>query len=703
VPDRITVTLVPHTHWDREWYEPFAVFAERLERLMDSLLSDDAPPHFHLDGQTSMIDDYLDRRPERAREVAERVRTGRLSAGPWVTQMDGFLTSGESQIRNLELGLERARALGAEPIVGYMPDQFGHVGQMPQLLRAGGLSRAMVWRGVPAEVGTTQFAWSAPDGSEVLTEYMVFGYFNGNGLFEAADAEALAGAIGDAVARIDPYRSSDRVVLMVGQDHAHPETAFAARVTEAAGFLPDVDLRVAGIADHLDGQTTPEDLPRWSGELRSSARAHLLPNVYSARVQQKRERGRVEALMERYAEPLAACTPGFGSAQEELRRAWTLLLWNGAHDSACGCSHDQVAADVDARFVQVRTIAEDVVERCLTSLGSRVEGESGVIRFNPSTFERDGVPPMGYRVEASGHEPALAEVPLELAPDGTTILADGVPIRLLDEPDVGDLYTWCPADPHEVAAPARVEIKGHEVIAVWDRLLVLLRVTRRADDPFLRLEGVIRNDRPDHRLRLHVGLPAEAEGTVAGAPFEVVARPRVGEGSAIETASAAWPARHLVTASGTGVLHEGVFEYELTGDELAICLLRCVGTISRQALATRPHAAGPGTPTPGAQMLGETAISIGVWAGAPDDPAALLRGWERFALPLAEAPAAGGGTLPRSGDLVRLTAGDAQLSTVRRRDDRVEVRLWNPYTDRAVASVLRDDEVVLGPARIETL
>ena len=134
------VTLVPHTHWDREWYEPFDVFVERLVPMMDTLLdlAADGFPHFHLDGQTAMIDDYLERRPERAAELAERVREGRLSAGPWVTQMDEFLVSGESHVQNLRMGLERARALGAEPMVGYLPDQFGHIGQMPRILRIRG-------------------------------------------------------------------------------------------------------------------------------------------------------------------------------------------------------------------------------------------------------------------------------------------------------------------------------------------------------------------------------------------------------------------------------------------------------------------------------------------------------------------------------------------------------------------------------------
>jgi alpha-mannosidase len=701
----VRVTLVPHTHWDREWYEPFSVFSERLVAMMDTLLDleGDGFPHFHLDGQTAMIDDYLERRPERAGELAQRVAGGGLSAGPWVAQMDEFLTSGESHIRNLEMGLARARELGRALEVGYMPDQFGHIGQMPQILRNAGLDRAMVWRGVPEEIDPSSFRWRAPDGSEVLTEYMVFGYFNGEAFDQAIEPADLAGALERSVAKMRPFMAGDRMVVMVGYDHAGPDATLPERLAAAAALTPGIEARVGSIGDHLDDLALDDDAPVWNGELRSSARAHLLPNVYSARVHQKRERGRLEALLERYAEPLAALAPSFGWPEDELRRAWTLMLWNGAHDSACGCSHDQVARDVDARFAEVRTIGEDIVERALTSLGARTR-DGGVIRFNPSTFERDGVPALGYAVVPEVHEPRRVEVVLEATSEGVSI--DGTPVRFLDEPDVGDLYTFCFREQGQMPSPPdRVEVRGHEVEAMWDGLRILARVVRFEGEPFLRLEGVIHNERPDHRLRIHVGLPEPADRSLAGSPFELVDRPLVGEGSPNETPSSTWPARHVAAASGVGVLDEGVFEYEvLGGHELAVTLLRCNGAISKPDLATRPFDAGPHTPTPEAQMLGETAFTVGIWLAAPiDDPAALLGGWERFALPIAEAPASGGGELPSVASLLELDLGDAQLSNVRRQEGGVEFRVWNPRQDRATQTVVSDRRVGVGKARIETI
>jgi alpha-mannosidase len=701
-----TITLVPHTHWDREWYAPFSEFSERLVVMMDTLLdlADRGFPHFHLDGQTAVIDDYLERRPERAADVARHVREGRLSAGPWCTQMDEFLASGESHIRNLERGLARARALGRALEVGYMPDQFGHIGQMPQILRMFGIERAVVWRGVPKAIDRDCFRWASPDGSSVLTEYMAFGYFNasagGRAFDRIDDPRELADAMEQAAERQRPFMGSDRVLVMLGYDHAGPDATFPERLEAARPHLRSVEPSVGALDEHLEAQHRSAEPPAWTGELRSSSRAHLLPNVYSARVHQKRERGRLESLLERYAEPLAALVPGVPWPQDELDRAWQLLLWNGAHDSACGCSHDQVALDVDARFAEARAIAQGVVDASMQRLAAISPGQ-GSMWFNPSPFERDGVPGLGWRVMDS--EPAPSEpVALDAGPNGS-ILAEGIELRLLDEPDVGDLYNFCWAEENqEPRRPAETSIDADVATARFDDALeVRLRVSRRAGEGFLRLDGVVTNGCPDHRLRLHVPLGGNVNGSLAGSPFELVERPLVGEGSLGETASATWPARHFVRAGDVTLLHEGVFEYEVVdGAALAITILRCTGTISRRTMPTRPYPAGPDVPTPLAQMIGDTAFSVGVMR-SPAGRTALLHEWERFAMPLATVPSRGPGD-GGEGRLIEF-GGDCELSGIRRVNGRVEVRVWNPFADRTTVASIGGVERAVGPAKIETI
>ncbi|MET0895026.1 MAG: alpha-mannosidase, partial [Acidimicrobiia bacterium] len=180
------VSIVPHTHWDREWYAPFQTYRLALVHLIDGLLDlmegDPAYTRFLLDGQTAVIDDYLEVRPAAAPRIERLVRDGRLQVGPWMVLMDEFMVSGETIVRDLQLGIRRTRELGGDATVGYLPDMFGHVAQMPQILRLAGIEHAVVWRGVPSAVDRTAFWWQAPDGSRVRAEYLYGSYANGRDL-----------------------------------------------------------------------------------------------------------------------------------------------------------------------------------------------------------------------------------------------------------------------------------------------------------------------------------------------------------------------------------------------------------------------------------------------------------------------------------------------------------------------------------------
>src|SRR6478609_9224026 len=156
-----TVWLVPHTHWDREWYEPFQRFRLRLVDLMDDVVARaEREPDFRftMDGQMAAVDDYLEVRPEQTDAVRRLVERGQLAIGPWRVLMDEFLCSGETMIRNLEIGWADAARLGPVMPIGYLPDMFGHCAQMPQLRRSRTPRRAprhavaVVCRGLPRDV-----------------------------------------------------------------------------------------------------------------------------------------------------------------------------------------------------------------------------------------------------------------------------------------------------------------------------------------------------------------------------------------------------------------------------------------------------------------------------------------------------------------------------------------------------------------------
>ncbi len=166
--EQLNIILVPHTHWDREWYLTFQQFRARLvhtiDKLLDILDRDSNFTYFMLDGQTIVLDDYLEVQPEQEERLKKYARAGRINVGPWFIQPDEFLVSGESLIRNLQVGLQRATEFGEPMRIGYVPDCFGHIAQLPQILQGFGIDNAVFWRGVGAEARKSEFLWAAPDG-----------------------------------------------------------------------------------------------------------------------------------------------------------------------------------------------------------------------------------------------------------------------------------------------------------------------------------------------------------------------------------------------------------------------------------------------------------------------------------------------------------------------------------------------------------
>jgi mannosylglycerate hydrolase len=389
--DRRRISIVPHTHWDREWYAPFQRFrmdlVETVDSLLDLLEADPSYRHFMLDGQMAVVDDYLEVRGDQRGRLERLARQGRLSVGPWYILMDEFLVSAETMVRNLQLGLEKAEAFGGAMEVGYLPDMFGHVAQMPQLLSQAGFADAVLWRGVPSSVSKTGFDWVAPDGSAVRVEYLPVGYGNGASLPE--DPASLERRLRDHLVELDSFLFDD-LLVMNGSDHLRPQPFLGAAVAAINASQEDLDLVVTTLPEHL-ARAPRSDLERVEGELRSGWRANVLMGVASNRVDVKRSALATERELERRAEPLAALAlPPDAYPTGFLDLAWLEVIRNSAHDSICACSVDEVVDAVLHRYDEARTIAEGVTERARSALAASMAAP-GVFVLNESPRTRGGL------------------------------------------------------------------------------------------------------------------------------------------------------------------------------------------------------------------------------------------------------------------------------------------------------------------------
>ncbi|HVA04601.1 MAG TPA: hypothetical protein VMU64_12760 [Acidimicrobiales bacterium] len=443
------IAIVPHTHWDREWYEPYQSFRLRLVKMLDRLIplleGDPSYAKFLLDGQMAVVDDYLEVRPESEARIRALAAAGRLSMGPWYILMDEFLVSGETIVRDLQSGLLRGAAFGGAMEVGYLPDMFGHIAQMPQILKAAGFSHAVVWRGVPSVITRTGFVWEAPDGSSVRAEYLPTGY--GNGASIPDDAKALVRRVADHEKEIGDFLIGG-MLFMNGTDHQEPQPWLGRVVAEANELQDDYVLEVTTLPDYL--RTAPTDgLERWKGELRSGARANVLMGVASNRVDVKVAAARAERALERMAEPLCALYMAPTEFPERLLDlAWREMVRNSAHDSSCACSVDEVVDAVLVRYAEAFRIAEGLAGQALGAF-TRSLAEAGPTVVNATARARSGMVEVviaGEEVPAGGQalpdEPGAFGIPRGLGPltlDANTVKTI---LGMLPNGSQIDAHTW---------------------------------------------------------------------------------------------------------------------------------------------------------------------------------------------------------------------------------------------------------------------
>jgi alpha-mannosidase len=602
-PAEFRFLVVPHTHWDREWYLPFEQFRLRLGAVVDGVLDtlerDASFTSFTLDGQAIVLEDYLDVRPENEGRLRALLAAGRLEVGPSYVLPDEILVGGESLVRNLLLGRRVCRRFGVEPSeAGYLPDSFGHPTQLPQILAGFGIRTFLFSRGMGDEIDDVGvvFRWRAGP-AEVVACQMLPHYDNFARLTWNHDAEERLRAIVEWFG--EPLRAAgqDELVLANGSDHLPIEPELP-EILAGLGGTFGAEFRIGRYDEHAPA---PDGLPVHEGELVGSRLQNLLRGVNSARIylKQANERAEQRLLSIEAGAALRTLRGGALYPAADLRLAWRDLLRNHPHDSICGCSCDEVHRDMLVRYEQLgRTL--DLVEREALGVGGALVNTLPFRRrraVDGEVFELDGF--CGGRSEP-------------LVSRGKRV--DLEPIANLldfqDEPDIGDLYTFCPGGKTASARLVGNRRNGNTYLLEHELPGIRIRTTIRAVAGLDRLEltSVVENEAEDHRLRVLVRSDSVADEVRAESQFAVVRRPLHPPLPRVGWVEPPVPTAHTLGAVALGplvLLTKGLPEYEAAADGLRLTLLRSVGQISRPpGLPTRPLAAGPDIATPEGQCLG---------------------------------------------------------------------------------------------------
>ena len=400
--------LIPHTHWDREWYLPAATFQARLiavvDDLMERLQADPGYRSFLLDGQTVLVEDYLRARPERESDVRALVKTGRLQVGPWYVLADEQIPSGEALVRNLLLGAADAERLGGRLDVLYSPDAFGHPAAWPTLAREFGIRYGVVWRGLGGEAGQERdlYRWRGLDGKDVLLWHLPpAGYEIGAAL--PTDADRLFAAWATVRGALVARAAGKHIPVFIGADHhaAHPEVS---RLRDLLAELdPQSAFRVSRLDEFFQAAAEGAKPAALAGELRWSYRfAWTLQGVHATRAPLKRRYSAAELLLERHAEPLAALARRSGGRDRRslLELAWRALVRCQFHDALAGCASDEVARAMEARLMNVEAVGAEFVRGSVLDLVRHdpdvareraADARPALVLWNPAARPRGGV------------------------------------------------------------------------------------------------------------------------------------------------------------------------------------------------------------------------------------------------------------------------------------------------------------------------
>lgn len=381
------VHVIAHTHWDFEWYftrqHARVQFAYHMQEVLYALETNQLR-YYLLDGAMAIVDDYLETHPDKRPILEKFVKSGHLYVGPWYTQIDEMVTSGESIVHNLQLGFEQSRALGDTMMVGYLPDSFGQGQDMPKIYNGFGIENALFWRGRPKEKDARYFYWTSEDESKVLVANIQNGYYAGTDLVESDDQKPMFD-------RITTDTDSTVHVLPVGGDQRAVDFNLQERIEQVNDSDLPYHLTESHYPAFFQQLREEEGLPTFDGEFVDASFSKIHRGIYSSRADLKKLYDELENLTTFVVEPLMAIAKVQGIETESgiVSEIWKTVAQGQAHDSSGGCNSDITNQDIFQRGQVALQLAESLRDYLLRKLTSGAESFD-VVGYNtlPTAIER---------------------------------------------------------------------------------------------------------------------------------------------------------------------------------------------------------------------------------------------------------------------------------------------------------------------------
>jgi mannosylglycerate hydrolase len=376
------VHVVPHSHWDREWY--FTTSRSKIylmkdfKDVLDTLESNEEFKYFMIDAQASLLDDYLKWMPNDEGRIKSLVNKGKLVIGPWYTQTDQLVISGESIVRNLYYGIERCKEFGNYMKVGYVPDSFGQSAQMPQIYNGFGIKDSLFWRGVSDDmVDSTEFNWKGSDGTVAFAVQIPFGYYCGGNIPE--DEEDLKGYLKEQIGKLKEKASTDNVYLPNGFDQAPIRINLPEILKKANAIDEENEYIISNIENYIKSvKAEKSDFKELQGEFVNGKHMRIHKSIFSSRSDLKIMNNHLENYIVNVVEPILAMSYSLGNEYPHttMKDIWKLMFENAAHDSIGSCNSDTTNEDVYMRYKQARDLSTNLLDLHMRLVATKIKNNN---------------------------------------------------------------------------------------------------------------------------------------------------------------------------------------------------------------------------------------------------------------------------------------------------------------------------------------
>lgn len=440
--------VVPHTHWDREWRYPIwqsrMLLVRFMQELLDILDNDPEYKSFVLDGQSVIIEDYLEVRPGDREKIVKYIKEGRISIGPWYTLPDLYPVDGECLIRNLLKGTRYSNSLGGYLKVGYNSFGWGQTAQFPQIYKGFEIDIIIAAKNVSKErASESEFLWEAPDGTKVLatrlgqharanffmnsyipimygiyylSEEYKFDWEKSGAVYHQADEnnyiqdyfkleatdyihkDIVKEAVQKAWDATDETTVKTHRLLMNGSDFSTPQPRLTEIIKLVNTQFDDKELINSTLEEYtnkLKEMVDYSNLRIVRGELRDGPASSCSSNALATRSYIKRLNKKVQNSLLHHAEPLSvmACMMGIEYKKDFIDLAVKYMLLSHAHDSINGVTQDKTANDTVYRLNQALEINEVVGNTVCEELIKQIDTSSFdsrdilIVVFNTSPYK----------------------------------------------------------------------------------------------------------------------------------------------------------------------------------------------------------------------------------------------------------------------------------------------------------------------------